>query len=61
MARHEKEQQVQPQTDVVVAAVLRHFSWSVAAVEGCYFADEQRIRGAIGLLQYFSFLLLYNT
>ncbi|CAM0952961.1 unnamed protein product [Alopecurus aequalis] len=33
----------------LAAAVLRHFKWSAAAVEERWFADEQRIRDAVGL------------
>ena len=34
--------------EAVAAAVLPHFRWSDAAVVGCWFTDEQRIRGLRG-------------
>jgi ariadne-1 len=36
----------------LAAAVLRYFKWSAAAVEDSWFADEQRVRDAVGLPQY---------
>ncbi|KAK1632745.1 hypothetical protein QYE76_007060 [Lolium multiflorum] len=39
-------------TPAQAAAVLRHFKWSAAAVEDGWFANEQRVRDAVGLPQY---------